>query len=448
MTISDIVYFGDSITSDDFRGKKYPIFIDNVFNIEQYENYSFGGATALLDLKNQVDEYLYDAGGQSKGTLASILIGGNDVLRLADSNFPWSSSDHILDVSFNYVKRSVISTIIESAETLYSAGVETIFIATIPYVNFAMLTPSEADIGLKFTEIFNGSLIESVDTFNLQTEADVKITDIGCISKEVYEDPTAFGFIAPIDISINSYQSENNFNYSEDEFAYYDKFHPSEALQKVFSAFGYVSARAPSVLGTDEDDELSGSAGADLMVGSGGADTMRSGAGGDTLITGLGNDFGRGGRGHDILIGGAGADTLLGNWGADILSGSAGSDILKGNRGSDILIAGIGADMVYGGAGADIFVFIDYAAAGGPTDLAGQAKFIGGQGYDVLYIETDTSEVGMPAHRDLAFNEEVESKFNIKVQGIESIILIDDISEIDFGSNNARVEEADLWGII
>ena len=61
--------------------------------------------------------------------------------------------------------------------------------------------------------------------------------------------------------------------------------------------------------------------------------------------------------GNDILNGGAGDDKLWGDDGDDILSGEDGDDILYGGNGNDILNGGTGNDTLYGGAGNDTYIF-------------------------------------------------------------------------------------------
>jgi predicted extracellular nuclease len=107
-------------------------------------------------------------------------------------------------------------------------------------------------------------------------------------------------------------------------------------------------------VGSDLNDTLTGTAGADLLIGLQGADTLSGLADGDLLCGGLGND---------ILAGGDGADTLDGDRGNDVLTGGDGNDVLRGGQGADTLSGGAGDDSLTGGAGADAF-------SGGPgTDV-------------------------------------------------------------------------------
>jgi predicted extracellular nuclease len=118
------------------------------------------------------------------------------------------------------------------------------------------------------------------------------------------------------------------------------------------------------IIGTPDDDILTGSNRNDLIWGLGGNDTLLGGNGHDTLYGGDGNDLLAGGNGNDILYGGDGNDTLLGGNGNDTLYGGNGDDYLDGGNGNDTLYGGDGNDTLLGGNGDDLLV--------------------GGQGYDLL----------------------------------------------------------------
>ena len=97
-------------------------------------------------------------------------------------------------------------------------------------------------------------------------------------------------------------------------------------------------------VGTDLDDTLTGTAGADLLIGLQGHDTLSGLGDGDLLC---------GGNGADTLSGGDGDDTLEGDRGIDTLSGGDGNDVLRGGQGDDSLTGGDGADAFSGGPGVD-----------------------------------------------------------------------------------------------
>lgn len=115
-------------------------------------------------------------------------------------------------------------------------------------------------------------------------------------------------------------------------------------------------------------DKLYGDAGNDLLEAEadGHADRLRGGAGDDTL-KGDEDDELRGENGRDLLIagdlgctleGGRGADTLRGGAGNDQLIGEEGHDLLRGGEGFDVLYGGKGRDTLFGGKGVDVFNFL------------------------------------------------------------------------------------------
>ncbi|WP_238367687.1 hypothetical protein [Mesobacterium pallidum] len=70
-------------------------------------------------------------------------------------------------------------------------------------------------------------------------------------------------------------------------------------------------------VGTDGEDELTGSAGSQAMFGASGRDLMSGRAGDDWIDGGRGGDTLRGGAGDDVLIDGFGQDRMIGGAGAD-----------------------------------------------------------------------------------------------------------------------------------
>jgi Ca2+-binding RTX toxin-like protein len=163
--------------------------------------------------------------------------------------------------------------------------------------------------------------------------------------------------------------------------------------------------------GTDLNDSLYGSGGADEIHGR------------------LGNDLLSGGGGNDLLFGEQGNDTLYGGAGADLLDGGVGDDTLAGGAGADTLIGGDGFDTasyaasfqsvyvnlatntgVYGDAQGDSFSGIDKVIGSSFSDGlfandsgvvldggAGHDLLVGGTGLDVLIGGSgdDTLEGGL-----------------------------------------------------
>ncbi|MGQ0671301.1 MAG: calcium-binding protein [Hyphomicrobium sp.] len=139
------------------------------------------------------------------------------------------------------------------------------------------------------------------------------------------------------------------------------------------------------VIGSQWNDTMLGSAGADTfygglgndkLVGRGGADTIYGGAGNDRMwgdteaVPDLafgsdalygedGDDWMNGGQSSDLMYGGNGNDTMLGGEGffTDTMFGNAGNDTMDGGQGNDVINGGTGRDIMTGGQGVDRFVF-------------------------------------------------------------------------------------------
>jgi len=85
------------------------------------------------------------------------------------------------------------------------------------------------------------------------------------------------------------------------------------------------------IMGSPEDDILSGTNVADLIFAE------------------EGDDIVMGAKGNDCIFGGDGDDIIFGNEGADNLSGGDGNDVIKGQSGDDTMTGNFGVDIIDGG---------------------------------------------------------------------------------------------------
>ncbi len=81
-----------------------------------------------------------------------------------------------------------------------------------------------------------------------------------------------------------------------------------------------------TIIGTEDDDDITGTPGDDIIVGLGGNDRIDGMAGNDLIC---------GGDGNDDLIGGGDDDQLFGDAGNDVLEGNIGVDACDGGTGVD-----------------------------------------------------------------------------------------------------------------
>ena len=158
-------------------------------------------------------------------------------------------------------------------------------------------------------------------------------------------------------------------------------------------------AEANFIRGLEGNDTILGKAGDDEMWGEAGTDTIYGEAGNDTIFGGADRDILWGGEGRDVLWGGAGNDTLRGVTGDDQISGEAGDDQLFGGAGNDSIFGEAGNDTLYGGAGRDVL----WGGEGDEIIFGGGANdtSFGGEGNDTIYggAGNDTSFGG--AGRDI-----------------------------------------------
>ncbi len=141
-------------------------------------------------------------------------------------------------------------------------------------------------------------------------------------------------------------------------------------------------------------DTLAGLGGGDILIGGEGIDTADYSASGAPVIVNLGLGTASGGDAQGDTF--QSIENLTGSAGKDLLTGSAGINIIKGNGGDDTINGGAGADTLDGGEGFDTAdyrgtgaVDIDLAqgiaagTAAGDTYVSIEA-FLGGDGADTM----------------------------------------------------------------
>ena len=200
-------------------------------------------------------------------------------------------------------------------------------------------------------------------------------------------------------------------------------------------AAGDVIATVEDVTGTAGGDLIHGDSGANTINGGAGADDLAGRDGADRVNAGAGNDQVGGGAGGDTLYGGGDIDVIEGHGDADRLYGEAaddqldggtGDDRLTGGDGGDVLIGGEDADRLYGNGGGDILGggdgndrlapgadfdgnvdggpgedTIDYSDSTGPVNVDLGARAVSGASYgDIVY---EIEHVTGSEHADVLF---------------------------------------------
>jgi Ca2+-binding RTX toxin-like protein len=120
------------------------------------------------------------------------------------------------------------------------------------------------------------------------------------------------------------------------------------------------------IIGTDGDDVIVGGAGDDIISGDLGDDWICARKGRDVVYGWEGNDHLSGARGWDRLYAEMGNDVLGGGAGRDVLAGGLGSDVMRGGPGTDTadftqdnlqgpIIVDLGAGTATGASDSDVF---------------------------------------------------------------------------------------------
>jgi VCBS repeat-containing protein/YD repeat-containing protein len=113
------------------------------------------------------------------------------------------------------------------------------------------------------------------------------------------------------------------------------------------------TAGADLVFGTSGNDQYVMGDGNDVINDDGGNDLVDAGAGDDLVFTGADDDYVDAGAGKDTVFTGAGNDIVIAGDGDDFVSLEGGNDIAFGANGNDMLSGGFGNDLLSGDAGMD-----------------------------------------------------------------------------------------------
>ena len=199
-------------------------------------------------------------------------------------------------------------------------------------------------------------------------------------------------------------------------------------------AIGDILASIENVMGSDQDDTITGDTNANRLMGGAGNDMLNGGDEtapvGDTLMGGAGRDTLNGGGGADRLMGGDGNDTLNGGADADTLNGGAGDDDLTGDGGSDTFVFGLdnGDDVI--------------TEVAGITDAA---SFVTSQGrIDLRAFDIDPADLaGLISTRagNTVINLSDYGGGTITIQDIDDL----DVFEAAGGTDNGEIDTISYW---
>lgn len=467
------------------NGEVYADIAPQLLGIEAVENFALGAATslgeltlgtllaltdllslvrpdadlALLDLdiniNAQVDRFLENP-GDPDNTAASLFIGLNDFGQFALVN-PEPTPEEV-DAFGSLVAANTLA----AAGRLVEAGVETIILNTLPASSFFPVNATQPGLSNDGTIIHNQTLLAGSAEL-AAAGAKVLVVDFAAIAQEIAADPSAFGFLAPLS-TVRFFSIGTNPTITEtpdgpvlsfpenpasldnlDQQAFFDLVHPTTATHGIFAAFYSESLTSEVQILGDDNDLIQGGSGDDLVLAGGGNDRVLLRSGDDVALGGLGDDHVFAGSGNDIVALGSGDDVGFGGSGDDVLADGGGNDLLFGGRGDDVLIDGLGSDRVFGGGGDDVFVYAEAALLGG-TGTDNRDLFFGGSGDDILFLTlTEATRATIEAADDI---DAALANIGISTNSIEDIQFIESPAELSVLEVDARIAEADLWGLI
>lgn len=216
----------------------------------------------------------------------------------------------------------------------------------------AGFTPTSSDISaLAIADFDRNDFVDlvGVDRNNPNLSSFLNNNDPNAVftSEEIITTDTQHGAIIPVDINLDgkidlAVTNPNN-----------------NTISLLRNSTNPVIFPAEPIIGTDENENLSGGELNDTIRGFGGNDTLGGFDGNDLLFGGMGNDLIYGNSGFDGLNGQEGDDTLNGGKDRDLLIGDigqdslGGNDLIYGNNNSDTILGGVGDDVMLGGKGDD-----------------------------------------------------------------------------------------------
>ena len=408
-----------------------------------------------VNLNGQIDRFL-ESPGDPDDTAASLFIGLNDFGQFVLANPEATAEEAIAFASI------VAANTLTAAGRLVEAGVETIILNTLPVSSIFPGSTLQPGLPDEVTEIHNEALLAG-STELTAAGANVLVVDFAAITGEIAADPSAFGFLAPLstfrffgvggnptitdtaDGPVLSFPENPASLPNLDQQVFFDLVHPTTAAHGIFAAFYSESLTSDvQILGGD-NDRIRGSKVDDLVLAGSGDDWVRPRRGDDVALSGLGNDTVITGAGDDIISLGSGNDRGVGGVGNDVIAGGIGNDRLLGGRGDDVLIDGLGSDNLFGSRGDDVFVFSESSLIGG-TGTSDRDSFFGGRGHDTLLLAlTDATREAIEGADDI---RAALANIGISTKKIEDIQFIDSPADVSTLDVDARIADADRWGLV
>lgn len=396
-----------------------------------------------MNLEAQIDRFQTDFSGQDlSGVTGFILVGGNDYAAIDLSN-PLS----VLFEAIGTMTTSVVTTL-SSALDLASAGVGETVIASLPVPGFfpTLAGQGETILGLAglLFDLHNDALSEGVQLM-ADLGVNVSMLDVQPITSAIIEDPTGFGFIAPLELTLRGGDPAVLADFAAHQVAFWDSIHPSGATHAILGAFTAEALKAAPVTLSIGDDQVQTGSGDDLVIALAGNDGIDTGAGNDTVLGGSGDDGIMSGSGDDLVLAGSGNDWVQADGGADVIQAGQGDDVVLGGDGADVIFDGLGSDTILGGEGDDTFIFVQAELLGGATGVDNDL-FLGEGGQDSLYVAV--ADQTMALLDTLSSDAERLDVLGIVAGDIETVHFVVGLEGLAALSGANWYENADLWGVL
>jgi large repetitive protein len=316
------------------------------------------------------DDILLEATGQSTkvnlgqpqiSDLVSISTVTNDApesFSLGETILTWN----VTDTSGNSANSTQTITIIDTTAPTIETPEDIQIEATSSKENILSLDPPSATDSVGSVTVSNDApsylpVGETIITWTATDEEDnvvsttQKVTVVDTTAPELFvpkditidaislETPLDVGNAAAIDLAESSVTITNDapFSFSLGEtivtWTAVDSFGNTiiSTQSIIVQACGKEDSYYNMIMGSPEEDIISGTNVADLIFAQ---------EGDDIII---------GGKGNDCIFGGDGDDIIFGNEGSDNISGGDGNDVIKGHSGDDIILGGFGIDVIDAG---------------------------------------------------------------------------------------------------
>jgi phospholipase/lecithinase/hemolysin len=370
-------YFNGRFSNGPVAVEQLPALLGSDYNLQQTNNYAFGGATTgrsnvfeddvRTDLPGLLDEV--DAFQSQLGTgkadpngLYIVWAGPNDFIdTLRGSPLPDPTGAGTTFADPNVLLQQGSLNIKNAVSTLESLGAKNFVVPNV--ANLGRL-PAAGGASAELTAIsraFNAAVDLELSNLKFKTTR----VDLYSTGEAIASDPGKFGYTNITDPLLFSPAGSN-----PDQFFFWDQFHPTTKTHGIFAdtisqtlsgkipqpSFNQISGTNQNDfrVGASANDDMDGLKGNDILNGRQGNDRIEGWQGNDQLSGNQGDDTLSGGDGDDFLSGSLGSDIAFGGIGADRLLGQAGKDILVGDAGKDSLLGGLGADYLLGGEGQDL----------------------------------------------------------------------------------------------